>query len=149
MNSLDSPITIDMEQTIHRPIPIPAEDTSILLGTSPIDLAPPVQNYRVDLTTDPWLPGKSHCPGLVARYTVELSSTYQGQVATIKIQTWSNIYKVHKFYMRNFAYTQLYMHSDSLLIRLFMKKGEPVDLMFENEDDLERAHDYFFIMLGR
>jgi hypothetical protein len=105
-------------------------------------------NYRVDLSTNPWPEHTIHCPGLVARYTISSQTTRQ-YIYTLQIQTWSGIYKCYKFHLRNLVHTCLEMNNNNYTIRLIMKNGGSIILMFESLEDLERAHDYLFEQLGR
>lgn len=102
-------------------------------------------SQRVDTTTNPWLPGEIHCPGLVARYTITIDS----EVVNLQIQTWSGIYRAYKFLLKNLVHTELQVINGDCVINLVMKKTKPIVLMFEYLDQAEKAHDYLFDQLER
>ena len=138
-NSL-STLQQEMPPITAEPSPPPA------LVNTPIESV--IRNYRVDTSTNPWLEGEAHCPGLVARYTINIDTSSSRQIVNLHIQTWSNIYRMYKFYKNNLKHTELEIKNGDNVIKFNMNYGKPIILSFECDDDIYRAHNYFFEQLG-
>lgn len=100
----------------------------------------------VDTTTDSWIPGTSHNPSAVAKYT--LTVTPSG-MATLDIQKWDNTFRRHLFWTHNVIET--YSEMDKGIQHRVVIKMQKNTLSFDLEtmDETNAFHQYLFNQIGR
>lgn len=143
-----SQIAASSSSPSHAPVHIRVVSRPSHAQTAPPPPAP--FNRRVNLQETPWqlmpLPG-GHCPGRIARYTLTI---HVGGLALLELQTWSGIYSVYRFWLRNLAMTQVELDTKYMPCTLLvMRRGSPIKILFETLEEANVCHEYLFDAVER
>lgn len=99
--------------------------------------------YRVS-DEIPWKDEQTHCPGLIARYTMTQESD-DPEIYKLETQTWSNIRKTILFHASDILYTEI-EESNEFSVIFHTTRGKII-FKFDSKEDASRFHDYCFYIL--
>lgn len=125
-----------------------AISTATATATATATSTLPIQSleHHQNLDEDPWQDGEAHCPGLIARYALDIQS---GGNAILRTKTWSNIYREHRFRLSNLISTNLEQHNTTYKVVFNMRRGGYFFLQFETLEDAQECHYYLYRCVGR
>jgi hypothetical protein len=139
------PVPID-SPAVAAPVPAPVPDIAPPVPDVPPHAAATITAPRVNLDEHPWQDGEAHCPGLIARYVLDIQS---GGNAILRTKTWSNIYREHRFRLSNLISTNLEQHNTTYKVMFNMRRGGYFFLQFETLEDAQECHYYLYRCVGR